>query len=204
MDKRISSTDDIMNLNLPTRSNIPTTTEYPDNNVPARYYSPFRLMDLAQQICSGGRRSTPWNIPMEYSEPTPYSMDLAKALGERLCGLVNGPSAPEVDIPYGRCREYHLFYHDQPIFKDEPAEKEEEKIPDEVAAEDEKEAVIDEDEEAVIDEDEEEIIVFKADQRMHDQLMKRKNYKSKKISYNSSRKITSRREGRMYIYHARN
>ncbi|KAL8047020.1 hypothetical protein ABFX02_08G211100 [Erythranthe guttata] len=135
MDKRISSIDN----NIPARDystcadamnyNLPTTTEYPDNNVPGRHYSPFGLMDLAQQIRSGGRRSTRWNIPMEYSEPTPYSMDLAEALGEGLCGLVNGPSAPEVDIPYGRCREYHLFNHDdQPIFKDEPAEKEE-KIP---------------------------------------------------------------------------
>ncbi|KAL7104235.1 hypothetical protein ACP275_08G231100 [Erythranthe tilingii] len=163
MDKRISSTDDIMNMNLPTTSNIPRTTEYPDNNVPARYYSPFGLMDLAQQIRSGGRRSTRWNIPMEYSEPTPYSMDLAEALGERLCGLVNGPSAPEVDIPYGRCREYHLFNHDQPIFKDEPAEKEE-KIPDEVAAEEEA---------AVINEDEE----------------REEKAESKKIRYPSSREI---------------
>ncbi|KAL7104231.1 hypothetical protein ACP275_08G230700 [Erythranthe tilingii] len=157
-----------MNFNPPMSSNIPTT-EYSDKKGPARYYSAFGLMDLAEQIRRGGNRSTRWNIPMKYSGTTSYSMDLAKAFGERLCGLVNGPSAPEVDIPYGRCREYHLFYPDQPIFKEDDAA---EKIPDEVAAEDE--------EEAVIDEDEEEIIVYKADQRMHEQLMKR-NYKSKKI-----------------------
>ncbi|KAL9160678.1 hypothetical protein ABFS82_08G216200 [Erythranthe guttata] len=103
--------------------------------------------------------------------PSPYSMALAEALGLRMYGVLHQISQAEVDI----------FYHQGVPEKES---NKEEKTSDEAAA-----VIKEDDQEERENEEREEM--YEVAEKLHEQVM-RKNSKSKKTSYPSSRKIILR------------